>query len=332
MRQSTEHSLFATVTPTIAIKQTFSLDINTFFFEIVPRRVTVKKVPDGTFNQEIMTLQLQKITALLVAFAFATATLFTGIYAHAESMDYDYDFEDIESLETEPFQSIDGKWEVEVEFEGGKEKTFYVYEIEDEEELIGEITDYLNDTYDMDIDDGDVDEILEIDEDGFEEDDEDEDDDEDDEKDHYDTSEIDSIEAEPYEDIKGKWEVYVEFEGGAEKEFYVYNVEDEDELVGKIADVLNDEYDADVDDEDVWDVIEFDDEEFDDYDEDEDDHEDDKYDDDDYEDEDEEDDHEEDELDESDIQELMQALLLIIITMLLSGEGSDLGINISDLL
>ena len=155
------------------------------------------------------------LQGLLLALMFGTGAM---AYAIAET---DYSDLEIEEIEAERYEAVDKKWEVEVEYENDMEKKFYVYNIDDEAELISEIADVLN------VSDSEVSDIIEIDEDDEDELEEDENEDE----------ELE-IEAERYENIDGKWEVEYE-KGDSEKKFYVYEIDDEAELISEIADYLN---------------------------------------------------------------------------------------------
>jgi len=93
-------------------------------------------------------------------------------------LDVDYDeFEDEDEdeeleIEAERYKSVDGKWKVEAEF-NDKDVLFYVYNIDSEDELVGEIADYLNNKYDLGLSDDEVEGSLEI-EDDFEDEDKEE--------------------------------------------------------------------------------------------------------------------------------------------------------------
>jgi len=164
-------------------------------------------------------------------------------YAGAEPQEYDFSISDIEELEAEPFQQIEGKWQVEAEI-GDKEFTFYVYEIDNEEELVGEIADELDSRFGLDISDTQVKSLLEIDEDEFDEEDEDED------------VELE-IEAERYKPVNGKWKVEAEF-NDKDVTFYVYKIQDKEELISEITDYLNETYKLGLSDSEVEDVLDYD--------------------------------------------------------------------------
>ena len=76
--------------------------------------------------------------------------------------DVEYKVDNITELEAEPYENIDNKWEVEITFGDHKDYTFYVYDIDGENDLIANISDKIEDEFDFEISDGEVADILEI--------------------------------------------------------------------------------------------------------------------------------------------------------------------------
>lgn len=76
-----------------------------------------------------------------------------------------YAFEDITELEAEPYENIEGKWQVDIEFNDEKKRRVYVYNIDDTNELMSNIADKIDVEFGIDISNDEVAEILEFDED-----------------------------------------------------------------------------------------------------------------------------------------------------------------------
>ena len=130
---------------------------------------------------------------------------------------------------------------------------------------------------------------------------------------------LESIEAERYEQIDGKWEVEAEFEDASDYDFYVYNIDDKEELVEEITDALNAKFDLGLDNEETEDLLEIDDEDELDEDEDEDDKD---------EDNDDNDDKNEQVISNTDKDELIRLLILALIAIILESEGgADLDLS-----
>ena len=87
----------------------------------------------------------------------------------------DYSANDIDELEAEPYENIDGKWEVKVEFDNDREYTLYVYDVDNEDELVEKIANALEEKFGFEISESDVDDILKIDDDSNDDDDDDDD-------------------------------------------------------------------------------------------------------------------------------------------------------------
>jgi len=68
---------------------------------------------------------------------------------------------DIKSIQAEPYYQIDNKWQVLVKT-NSETYTLYVYEIGSEAELVSEITEAINKKFNLTLDDGDIEDILEF--------------------------------------------------------------------------------------------------------------------------------------------------------------------------
>jgi acyl carrier protein len=157
----------------------------------------------------------------------------------------DYSANDIDELEAEPYENVDGKWKVKVEFDNDREYTLYVYDVDDEDELVSKIVNALKEKFGFEISESDVDDILKIDDDSN-----------DDDEAEYSVDNISELEAEPYENIDNKWEVEIEFGDDEDYTFYVYDIYSDDELVSNIADKIEDEFDFKISDSEVADILE----------------------------------------------------------------------------
>ncbi len=242
----------------------------------------------------------------------------TGSLAYAESNTAVHIHEEIEEIDAEPYKSIEGKWEVEIEFENPwnheDEHKFYVYEIDSYDELAGEISDHLGNEFGYVIDKSEVKEFIDLscEEHGevFNltyqcEDDEHED------------EELE-IEAERYKSIDGKWKIEAEY-NDKEVTFYVYNIDNEEELISEVTEGLEDKFGISISDEEVKGVLEIED----DFDEDEDDVK-----------KEEKEDKEEktektDKVSDSEKDELIRLLIIALITILAQSEnGSDIDLSV----
>ena len=197
-------------------------------------------------------LMLFVATVSMVTVAAIDATLFkSSLVAFAEQEQGEIE-DTIEDLEAKKFQGVDYKWEVTFELtDDGDDEKFYIYNIKDEDDLFDEIADHLESEYDLGYSEEEVESILVYDEDAF---------------DGQGEMEELEIEAEPYKSVEGKWKVEAEV-NGEEVKFYVYEIDNDEELVSEITKYLNDKFDANLTESEVKEVIEIEREEDDDEDE-----------------------------------------------------------------
>lgn len=79
-----------------------------------------------------------------------------------------FDITDIENIEADRYESIDGKWEIEIDFKDNTNKkdiVFYVYNIDNENELISNITTQVKKQFGLTLTSSDIQNILDIDND-----------------------------------------------------------------------------------------------------------------------------------------------------------------------
>lgn len=136
-----------------------------------------------------------------------------------------YTADDLDEIKATEYTDIDGEWEVEFEFANDSEYKFTLTGVADKDVLHDEVAQTIEDKYEFAFSADDVAGMIE-----YEEEDEqkDEDEDEDDEE---------GLEIKADKEDDDKWEI--EYESGDEKEkFFVSNVSDEDDLIAKIADYL----------------------------------------------------------------------------------------------
>ncbi len=76
-----------------------------------------------------------------------------------------YTLAGLEEIEVKPYENIDGKWQIDIEFDGDKEYTLYVYDVADEDELVEKIVTTIKEKFGFKISESDVRSVLDIDED-----------------------------------------------------------------------------------------------------------------------------------------------------------------------
>jgi energy-converting hydrogenase A subunit M len=124
----------------------------------------------------------------------------------------------------------DDEAEARVRYDDGDTDTFD-YDTEDKDDIIEELSD------DLDIDEDDVEDLIDWNYN-------------DSNSNSYDIEDVDSIDADINEDTN-KTDVWVEFDNGVTKHF-VYNTDDEDDVIEELSD------DLDIDEDDIEDIIDFD--------------------------------------------------------------------------
>lgn len=111
---------------------------------------------------------------LLATIAMVAISFTSTSRAYAESNDDEIEEITELEIEAERYESVEGKWEVEAEV-NDKDIKFYVYNIDNETELISEIKKYLNNKYDSDLTTDEITDALEIDDEDEKDEDENED-------------------------------------------------------------------------------------------------------------------------------------------------------------
>ncbi len=156
----------------------------------------------------------------------------------------------LEEIKAERYESVTGKWEVEVEFED--DYTIYVYEVKDEVDLFAKIADKIESEFGFEITADQVKAKTEVKDDFSDDDNLSKDDDDF-------SGDITKIDAEQYNGIDGKWKIKVRF-ADEDAEFYLYNIDDKAELTPVVREKVNSEFDKDYSEEKISSLLVIDDE------------------------------------------------------------------------
>ncbi|MCI5050890.1 MAG: hypothetical protein MRY57_01120 [Candidatus Pacebacteria bacterium] len=69
---------------------------------------------------------------------------------------------DIDDIEAEPYESVDGKWKIGLDFENGSELVIYVYDVDSEEELLEKVQTEIKNKFNIDLSIDELESIIDV--------------------------------------------------------------------------------------------------------------------------------------------------------------------------